>query len=362
MKTWYRIRNEADPKVAEIQIIDFIGDWIDDYFGMGVTAKQFVEELAGLPESVETIRVHINSPGGDVFGALNIANALRDQRATKGRRVVTIVDGLAASSASLVLMAGDPVLIADNGMVMVHNPWCVALGDATEMKKTAEILDELRNTIVATYQWHSELSDEELVALMDAETWMDADEAIAHGFATEKVEGLRAAASIDPRHVAKLGLKVPEKFRERFQALVTKPESEPVAAAEDSAPAAPNAVLALCKAAGLDIEFAAQLVEAKATLADAQQVVAAEKERRAAERARQDEIRAACKLVGLEDLAPELISGGMSAEQAKLHLVKVTAKLDKVEIDAGLGPDGGTRQKPVIDVRAIYAQRNQLRH
>src|ERR1051325_2166278 len=197
-REWFKFQAAADDaSVVDIHIIDFIGDWIDDYWGFGVTAKAFLDQLAKLSNDVKTVRVHINSPGGDVFAASNIANALREQQASKGRTVETIVDGIAASAASIILMAGSTIKVADNGVVMVHNPWTIAVGNAADMRKSADTLDTLRNTIVATYKWHSSLSDDELVALMDAETWMDADEAIAKGFATEKVEGLKAAATID---------------------------------------------------------------------------------------------------------------------------------------------------------------------
>src|SRR5690554_5721149 len=103
MKSWYRVENAAsDPTVVDIHIIDVVGGWVDDminrFWGveLTVTAKQFVEDLAKLDDQVTAINVHINSPGGDVFGGLNIANALREQE-SKGRTVTTYVDGLAAS-------------------------------------------------------------------------------------------------------------------------------------------------------------------------------------------------------------------------------------------------------------------------
>src|SRR5690349_6468961 len=117
---WFRFVNDAsDPSTVDIHVIDFIGDWIDqalnEMFGeeISVTAKAFVDQLAALPEGVKAINVHINSPGGDVFAALNIANALRDQQATKNRTVTTYVDGLAASAASIIAMAGSKVVMAD---------------------------------------------------------------------------------------------------------------------------------------------------------------------------------------------------------------------------------------------------------
>lgn len=354
MRQWYRMEAaESDPSVVDIHIIDFIGDWIDDYWGFGVTAKAFVDALSKLPAPVKTVRVHINSPGGDVFAAANIANALRDQQASKGRTVETVIDGIAASAASVVAMAGSTIRIADNGMVMVHNPWTIALGNAAEMRKAADTLDTIRATIVATYRWHSKLSEDELVALMDAETWMDADEAIANGFATEKVEGLKAAASLDPRAVSRLS--IPEKFRDRVQALVAEPTPAP------EPPTAANAaeVLRLCRE-GECLDLAEGLLQAGATLEQAQARIVAAQHTKAQARTRESEIRGLCATAKLPELAEGYVTGGMAAAQVRAQLTLLTAKLDKVEIDAGLDPDQGARKKPVIDVVAVYAELNRL--
>ncbi len=362
MRKWYEIKLQADDEsAADIHVTDFIGDWIDDYWGFGVTAKGFIDQLSKLPDAVRTIRLHVNSPGGDVFAALNIANALRDQRATKGRTVETVVDGLAASAASLLIMAGDPIRISDNGLVMIHQPWSVALGNAGEMRKMAETLDKLRDTIVATYRWKSQLSAEELIGLMDAETWMDADEAIARGFADEKIEGLRAAAGIDPRAAARL--QVPERYAGRVAALLAPPE--PVAAeppAAEPAPVDPGPILQACSEAGLDLAFAQALIAAAPAPDAVAGCIAAEQDARARAAARAEEIRAVCAVAQQDDLAAGYVASGMTVGQMRDHVARITAKLDKAEIDAGLDPDHGTRRRPVIDVVAVYAERNRLRH
>jgi len=351
-RTWYRVQMLAeDPSIAELYIIDIIGDWIDDYLGFGVTAKAFIEDLSKLPEAVKTIRVHINSPGGDVFSALNIANALRDQRTSKGRAVEMIVDGLAASSASMVLMAGSPIRIADNALVMVHNPWSVAIGNAAELRKSADVLDALRDTIVATYKWQSSLTEDELVALMDAETWMDADEAIANGFATEKIEGLKAAASLDPRGVARLS--VPEKYRARVDALVTKPAPSPA----EPQPAAAGDVLRLCRE-GECLDLAEGLIAESATLEGVQARVTQARQARADAAGRATAIRTLCDRAKLPELANGYIQGEMSLEAVRAQLTVLTAKLDRIEIDGSLPADQG-RPRPRINTNEVYAKLNQ---
>jgi ATP-dependent Clp protease protease subunit len=221
---WYRFRDAADPKVAEIYVDDFIGDWVDQFINeyldttSPLTAKAFIADLAALPDTVKTIRVHINSPGGDVFAATTIANSLRDQRVTKGRKVETVIDGLAASAASIIAMAGSPVRMADNALLMIHDPWSVAMGNAAEMRKAADVLDQVRDTIVAAYRWHSTLEPKAIEKLMAAETWLDAEAAQEGGFVDEVVSGLKAAASINPKAVERLN--IPERFRARVDALL----------------------------------------------------------------------------------------------------------------------------------------------
>lgn len=358
-RQWFRVENVAkDASVAEIHIVDFIGDWFDDamnrFFGesIGVTARAFVEELAKLPESVKAIHLHINSPGGDVQAGINIANALREQQ-TKGRVVETFIDGIAASIASVIAMAGSKVHIGDNALLMTHNPMSVAIGNAAEMRKVADILDTIRGQIVNTYKWHSDLSEDAILALMDAETWMDADEAIANGFATDKVEGLKAAASIDPRAVAKLT--VPDKFRARFDALVAKPaqpEQKPVAAAAAE-------VLRVCREADC-LEMAEALISENATTDQVTARVTAARDAKQAATARAIEIRAICEKAKHPDLAESFITGGMAVDQVRANLTIVTAKLDRADIDTGLNPDTGTRAKARINTAAVYAQRNRF--
>lgn len=340
-RQWFRFENKADnPAVAEIHIIDYIGGWIEDWlernygYDEGVTARKFVEQLAALPESVNAIHVHINSPGGDVQGGVNIANALREQ-ASKGRTVETFVDGIAASIASVIAMAGSKVHMADNALMMIHCPWSWAIGNAAEMRKQADVLDTVEGQIINTYKWHTDLSDEELSALLLAETWMNADEAIAKGFATDKIEGLKAAASINPKALG--ALKVPDQYKDRVAGFIAKPE-QPAPAPQ---PAAAADILRLCTEAQLDLQFANALISAKVADADLPARIAAEKDARAKAQQRAEGITAACKLANVPDLADGYIKGSMSLDAVKAHLVTIKAHLDKVEIDGHLDPNEG---------------------
>lgn len=346
MRKWYRFEAQADGMSADLYIYGDIGQsyWDDDC----VSAKQFMADLAALPAAVTALAVHVNSLGGDVFEGVAIANALRTWGAVQGRSVTTTVDGIAASVASIVIQAGQVIQIADNGLVMVHNPWGFVIGNAAEMRRVADALDVVRGTLITTYQWHSSLSEAELIALMDAETWMDADDAIAKGFATEKVEGLKVAARLDPRAMQKLA--VPAPFRDRVAALVTPEPPAPVAASASD-------VLRLCRE-GEVLDLAEGLIAAGATLDGARAAVGEAKTARAAAAARAAEITALCASAKLPELAEGYIAGAMTPASIRAHLTTLTAKLDRIEIDGGLDPSHGSRPKPRIDPAAVYASRN----
>lgn len=187
-RRWYEIKNAA-ADVAEVYIYDQIGyDWWTDG---GVQAKNFMGELNAItsPE----IHLHINSPGGSVFDGVAIYNGLVRHKA----KVTTFIDGLAASIASIIALAGERVVMAENALFMIHNPWGGVQGDAADMRKMADVLDKIRDTLVNTYEARTSMSRDELVALLDAETWYDAAEALAAGFVDEIAGAQRVAASFD---------------------------------------------------------------------------------------------------------------------------------------------------------------------
>jgi ATP-dependent protease ClpP protease subunit len=185
---WYEIKAEAGSDTAEILIYDVIGD---DFWNPDATsARKFVKDLKDITASNITLR--INSPGGVVFDGNAIYNALRDHAAT----ITVHIDGLAASIASIIALAGDKIIMAKNAMMMIHNPSTMAWGDSAEMRKTAEMLDKVRDSLIATYEDRStSLTRDEIAEAMDAETWYSAQEAIDIGFADE-IEGEAAVAAL----------------------------------------------------------------------------------------------------------------------------------------------------------------------
>jgi ATP-dependent protease ClpP protease subunit len=164
----------------EIIIYSDIGP---DFFGEGITDAWVKDKLDEMKDA-EEITVRINSVGGDVFHGFAIHNLLKEHPA----KITVKVDGLAASAASVIVMAGDSINMADNAMMMIHNPWTIAIGDSAEMAKTAERLDKVKSSIVKTYENRTGLSGEEISNMMDEETWLTTAEAIDRGFADKQDE------------------------------------------------------------------------------------------------------------------------------------------------------------------------------
>ena len=178
-KFWNWIKNEADEEkgVPENRTLFLNGEISDEtWFGDEVTPKLFKSEL----ESGDgDITVWINSPGGDVFAAAQIYNMLMDYP----HNVTVKIDGLAASAASVIAMAGTEVLMSPVAMMMIHNPATVAIGDAGEMKKAIDMLAEVKESIMNAYEIKTGLSRPRISHLMDAESWFNATKAVELGFA-----------------------------------------------------------------------------------------------------------------------------------------------------------------------------------
>jgi ATP-dependent Clp endopeptidase proteolytic subunit ClpP len=182
---WYRIQNKADdPTVAQVDIYDEI-DWL-----WGVTSRDFRNEIKALPDSVTTIDLHINSPGGDVYEALAIMNTLRQHKAD----VVTTVDGYAASSAGFIAVgASDELIMARNSELMAHLPWAITVGDAADMRKMADDLDRIATNIASIFADRAGGTVDEWVEVLNAETWWSAQEAVDAGLADRVLDAPKVA-------------------------------------------------------------------------------------------------------------------------------------------------------------------------
>ncbi|EGT81355.1 MULTISPECIES: ClpP-like prohead protease/major capsid protein fusion protein [Haemophilus] len=186
-QSWYSIKAND---TAEISIYDEIGGW-------GISAQQFAKDFKALGNNLKQINLHIHSPGGDVFDGIAIYNLLKNHPSNK---TVTI-DGLAASMASVIAMAGTEIIMPENAMMMIHKPWGVQGGDADDMRKYADLLDKVEDTLIPAYAAKTGKSAEELAEMLAAETWLNGKECVEHGFADKLAEPVKAMAQLQSKRL-----------------------------------------------------------------------------------------------------------------------------------------------------------------
>ncbi|TRO38563.1 Clp protease ClpP [Pseudomonas sp. ALS1131] len=220
-ESWYSIK-ALSRGVAEILLYDEIGAW-------GITAQQFARELKALGD-LSLISLRIHSPGGDVFEGTAMYNLLKHHPA----RVEVHIDGLAASMATVIAMAADTIYMPENAMMMVHRPWGIQGGEADDMRRYADLLEKIEDTMVAAYMAKTGKSQDDIKALLKAETWMDGREAVEAGFADQLTEPLAAAAQLNSKRMQEFTNMPPA-----VQALMQPRASTPTGAAPTPTPAAP---------------------------------------------------------------------------------------------------------------------------
>lgn len=174
----------ADGTSCDLHILGDISSWPWD--DSDTSCADVARRLAELPDTVTSITVHVNSFGGEVAEGIAIYNALKASRA----RVTTVCEGFACSIASVIFMAGDERVMRPASLLMVHNPWMAVTGNASEMRKAADDLDKMAQLSKTAYlEAAGDLLDADtLGALMDAETWIDPEDAVAYGLATSVAE------------------------------------------------------------------------------------------------------------------------------------------------------------------------------
>lgn len=192
-KKFWKWRNQAEAGTAPEERTLFLNGTIaeESWFDDDITPQLFKDELnAGSGD----ITVWINSPGGDCVAAAQIYNMLSNYKG----KVTVKIDGIAASAASVIAMAGDTVLVSPVSMLMIHNPATIAWGDHAEMQKAIDMLAEVKESIINAYVLKTGLSRPKLSHLMDAETWMDANKAVELGFADEIMVRAKAEPEKEP--------------------------------------------------------------------------------------------------------------------------------------------------------------------
>ena len=183
-RKYYDIK--ASKKDTDLYLYGFIGNSVWD----DINPKELIDSISGINGGV--IRVHINSEGGSVYGGQAIYNALKNHDS----EVEVYIEGLAASMASIIALAGDRVYMADNALYMIHDPWTWTEGSADDLRKTAQQLDKAKETLINVYERKTEKDREEIAELMSQETWFTAQEAKEHGFVDEIIEEIDMAASL----------------------------------------------------------------------------------------------------------------------------------------------------------------------
>lgn len=187
-KTWYAVHasGEATERVIEVFVYGEIGAW-------GITANQFVQDLRAMDDGVSPVVAAFNSIGGDLFDGLAMHNAL----SRLGERCTGRIDALAASAASVAVCGAHRVVIAANAMLMIHNPYTYTGGSAEDFRRVADVLDQTLEAIIAAYKAKApDIDDAELRRMVDAETWLTANEAVALGLADEVGDGVKVKACL----------------------------------------------------------------------------------------------------------------------------------------------------------------------
>ncbi|MCL7774800.1 ClpP-like prohead protease/major capsid protein fusion protein [Pasteurella multocida] len=214
-QSWFSIKAGAND-TAEISIYDEIGGW-------GISAKAFAKQLKDLG-NVKKINLHIHSPGGSVFDGMAIFNLLNNHTAKK----IVYIDGLAASMASVIAMVGDVVIMPENAMMMIHKPWGIQGGDAEDMRKYADLLDKIEETLISAYTKKTGKSAEELAEMLAEETWLSGQECVEHGFADQLAEPVKAMAKIKSQRMKEFS-NMPEAIKNMLfspKAQTTEPKTD----------------------------------------------------------------------------------------------------------------------------------------
>ncbi len=312
----------------------------------GVQAKDFTRDLSAVKSKV--LNVEINSPGGDVFAGLAIYNALKGS----GKEIVVKVMGVAASAASLVMMAGDKRIMPKNTFTMVHNPWSFAMGNADELRETADTLDKIGEALQATYVAATGQSEEKIKELLSKDTWLTAEESLELGFATEVIEDVKVKAAFDMDRAD-----LPDAVKAIYakESPAPEPKDEEIQDSDDSSvtnePVVPDTpvakqIEAMANTAGLRAYAAtfavacASVEEAKARILDASEIVAL------------------CAVAKRPDDAGKAIRANKTVAEVRAALIAAMAEADEHTDNAppARGPSN-TGGAGMMSAKAVYEKR-----
>jgi ATP-dependent protease ClpP protease subunit len=345
-KTWYALQasGDASERVIEVFVYGEIGAW-------GITANQFVQDLRAMDDGVTPVIAAFNSIGGDLFDGLAMHNAL----SRLGDRCTGRIDALAASAASVAVCGAHKVVIAANAMLMIHNPYTYAGGDADDFRRVADVLDQTLEAIIAAYKAKApDIDDAELRRMVDAETWLTANEAVALGLADEVGDGIKVKACLGQGAVLQRFQHAPADL---LAQLDEPPEADPDPV--DPPPVSPvvdSAKLALmitqrCAAGGIS-----NLVEPllSSTKLESEEIVLAGL-------ARAKAVNDLCVAARLPEFSAEYVSAGLDAAAVRARLFdKIVTSGKGFEIDNSLPLDTDPVPKVLAkqpDPTSIWASR-----
>ena len=305
MKNWYTITNAAKgPTVVEI-----MGPIGNTWDGEGVTAAKFIKDFRAIKG--DEVVLNVNSPGGSLFDGLAIYTAM----AASGKRITAKVMGVAASAASLLVMAAQKIQMPKNTHLMIHKAGNIAAGNADDLRAMANVLDTLDKSIAATYAARSGKSEDEIKAMLDkGDTWLSADEAVAMGLADEAIDLVKVTAEFDLTEL-------PEAVRNSLRPPEPPaPAPQPQAGPTPPAPAPLAAqVEALAATAGLQAYAGVFALDPKVTdVATAQAVIQAALD-----------IREFARVANQADRADALIRARKTPDEARAILMSNEAAVDE---------------------------------
>ncbi|MBI6635322.1 Clp protease ClpP [Pseudomonas paralactis] len=340
-KSWYTFQasGEAEQQTIEVFVYGEIGTW-------GVSANQFVQDLRAMDDGASPVIVAFNSIGGDLFDGLAIHNAL----SRLGERCTGRIDALAASAASVAVCGAHRVVIAANAMLMIHNPYTFTGGDAEDFRRVADVLDQTLEAIIAAYKSKApDIDEAELRRMVNAETWLTANEAVALGLADEVGDGLKVKACLGQGSVL-------QRFQHAPAELLAQLDEEPDVEPPEPAPVLDAAGLALMVTKGCAAAGISNLVEPllATTRLESEAVVTA-----ALTNAKT--LHGLCVAARLPELTAEFISAGLDESAVRARLFdKLVSSGGGFEINNSLPLDNDpepTIKAKQVDTQSIWATR-----
>lgn len=346
-KSWYTFQasGEAEQQTIEVFVYGEIGTW-------GVSANQFVQDLRAMDDGASPVIVAFNSIGGDLFDGLAIHNAL----SRLGERCTGRIDALAASAASVAVCGAHRVVIAANAMLMIHNPYTFTGGDAEDFRRVADVLDQTLEAIIAAYKSKApDIDEAELRRMVNAETWLTANEAVALGLADEVGDGLKVKACLGQGSVLQRFQNAPAELLAQLDEEPDVEPTDPVNPA-DPAPVLDAAGLALMVTKGCAAAGISNLVDPilASTKLESEAVVTAALTKAKA-------LHGLCVAARLPELTGEFLAAGLDEAAVRARLFdKLVSSGGGFEINNSLPLDNDpapTIKAKQVDSHSIWASR-----